>query len=83
MMRSLMKYLTKKGIFRNSTFDAAHVFRADKAITDVPKMELSQLLADNTTQMSLAAILDQARMGIKARKRQNEVHQFGGLLNEE
>lgn len=83
MMRSLMKYLTKKGIFRNSTFDAAHVFRADKSVADVPKMELSQLLADNTTQMSLSAILDQARMGIKARKRQNEVHQFGGLLNEE
>lgn len=83
MMRSLMKYLTKKGIFRNSTFDAAHVFRADKVIADVPKMELSQLLADNTTQMSLAAILDQARMGIKARRRQNEIHQFGGLLNEE
>lgn len=84
MMRSLLKYLTKKGIYRNSTFDASRIFRDGKTVTDVVKHDLNVLLKDNTTQMSLGAILDQARMGIKARRREShDIHQIGGLLNEE
>lgn len=84
MMRSLMKYLTKRGIFRRNTFEARRVFKDDKTTADVPLLPLSDLLKDNTTQLSLAAILDQARMGIKARKRNSrDTHQVGGLLNEE
>lgn len=83
MMRSLMKYLTKRGIFRNSTFDAAHVFMTDKTVSDVPLYPLDQLLQDATTQSSLSTIIMQAKRGIKARQNQNEISQFGGLLNED
>lgn len=84
MMRSLMKYLTMKGIFRNNTFDANSIFKEEKTIADVPQLVLNDLLEDNTTQMSLSAILQQARRGIKARKKAEEdIHQFGGMLNEE
>lgn len=84
MMRSLMKYLTKRGVFRTNTFEAKHVFCDGKATTDVPLLTLNDLLKDSATQLSLSAILDQARMGIKARKRNEQgIHQLGGLLNEE
>lgn len=84
MMRSLMKYLTKKGIFSNNVFEAGRVFKDGKTLADVPVVSLKDLLEADDQQMSLSAILEQARSGAKARKRnEREIHQIGGLLNEE
>jgi hypothetical protein len=83
MMRALMKYLTQKGVFRSSTFDAAHVFMEGKSQADVPVHKLDDLLHDDTTKVSIGALLNQARRGAKARKGQPLIHQIGGMLNEE
>lgn len=83
MMRSLMKYLTRRGIFRNNTFDAEHVLKAGKSIGDVKAIPLADLLTMET-EVSLAAIIEQARLGAKARKKNDQdISQIGGLLNEE
>jgi hypothetical protein len=84
MMRSLMKYLTKKGIFANNVFDAARVFKDGKTLKDVPLMDLEQLLEQDDQQLSLSAIIEQARGNARARKKnEQDIHQLGGLLNEE
>lgn len=84
MMRSLMKYLTKKGIFANNVFDAARVFKDGKTIKDVPLLDLDTLLESDDQQLSLSAILEQARGNARARKKnEQDIHQIGGLLNEE
>lgn len=36
VVRSLMKYLTQRGVFRNNVFAADRVFLADKSVKDVP-----------------------------------------------
>lgn len=84
MMRSLMKYLTKRGIFRANVFNAEQVFKDDKNVNDVPVMSLDQLLEDQDfTKLSLGMILEQARQGMKARKKSTEITQIGGMLTEE
>lgn len=84
MMRSLMKYLTKKGIFSNNVFDAAQVFKEGKTVGDVPLMKLDDLLEQEDQELSLSAILEQARGNRKARKKnEQDLYQIGGLLNEE
>lgn len=82
MMRSLMKYLTKKGIFRNNVFDASNVFLNGKTVADVPVKSLDQLIDDQDfTKLSMAAIVEQTRLSKK--RRNDDVHQVGGLMNEE
>lgn len=83
MMRSLMKYLTKRGLFRNNVFNAEQVFKDAKTITDVPKKDLTVLLQDQDfTKMSLSAIMQQARDGAKARRDHTFVQNVAGLLND-
>ena len=84
VMRSLLKHLTKKGIFRNNVFDAAHIFKTDCTVENVPLKSLDDLIKDQDfTKQSLSAILMQARMGNVARSRDNGVHSIDTLMNDE
>lgn len=84
MMRSLMKYLTKRGIFRANVFNADRVFKDEKKVEDVPLLALDTLLEDQDfTKLSLGMILEQARQGMKARKKGTGISQIGGMLTEE
>jgi len=68
-MRQLMKYLTKRGLFRNSSFDAARVFQSGMTVADVPRKNLDELLKNQDfTKVSLAAIMQHARDSAKQRK---------------
>lgn len=83
MMRSLMKYLTSKGIYHNSTFSAANVFVEEQSITDVPLLDLDTLMKDKDyTRMSMAAIVEQAKASSKRRSRDNVIGSIAGLINE-
>lgn len=82
MMRSLMKYLTTKGIFRSNVFSAGAVFKEGKTINDVKTVKLDTLLNDDDfSKKALTAIIDKARTS--KRSRDNTTHSIGGLLNEE
>lgn len=84
MMRSLMKYLTKKGIFRSNVFNADRVFKDGQTVKDVPQLAMDQLMKDQDfTKMSLSAILQQAREGQKRRKKGNDIHNVGGMMTED
>lgn len=83
MMRSLMKYLTSKGVFRKNVFNAERVFKEGKTTEDIVCKPLDQLLEQQDfTQLSMASILEQARIGAKARKKQTGIQNVGGLMNE-
>lgn len=84
MMRSLLKYLTKRGIFRNDELDASQVFKDDQSVNDIELKNLDELM-NNTeyTKMSLAMLLNQAKDATKKRsKRSTMVKQIAGLLTE-
>lgn len=84
MMRSLMKYLTKRGIFRSNVFNAERVFKDGQTVKDVPQLAMDQLMKDQDfTKMSLSAILQQAREGQKRRKKGNDIHNVGGMMTED
>lgn len=83
MMRSLMKYLTSKGVFRKNVFNAERVFKDGKTTTDIVCKPLDELLEQQDfTQLSMASILEQARIGAKARSKSTTIHNIGGMLNE-
>jgi len=84
MMRSLMKYLTKRGIFRRDKFKASKVFVNGCTIADVPLCNLSELLSRDDTADSISTILQQARRGMRSRKAAGaDLTQLGGLINED
>lgn len=73
MMRSLLSYLTRKGIFRSGAFNASAVYRDGKAAHDVELKDLSSLLGQlDFTEKSLAGIIADAKLGIKAGRRDND-----------
>lgn len=83
-MRSLMKYLTTKGIFRKSLFDANKVFQDQKTVEDVPLIPLADLLNVQMSGLSMLDIVSQAGDGIKLRKNKNhEMLGINGLLTEQ
>lgn len=82
-MRSLMTYLTKKGIFRNNAFDASSVFLPGMTVENVEEKSLDDLIENQDfTKLSLASIMEQARQS-KRRGRGSDIHQVGGLLNDD
>lgn len=83
MMRSLLKYLTSKGIYHNSTFSAANVFIGEQSIKDVPLLDIDTLMKDKDyTKMSMAAIVEQAKSSSKRRSRDNVIGSIAGLVTE-
>lgn len=80
MMRSLLTYLTRKGIFRSDAFDASAVFRNGKSTSDVAVKSVSELMGDlDFTHQTLAGILADAKAGIKAMKKQHDTIGGGSL----
>lgn len=60
-MRSLMKYLTKKGIFRSNSFDAAQIFKTGMSMSDIDTKDLNVLLEEKDfTRSSLLTMLEQS-----------------------
>ena len=85
IMRSLMKYLTKKGIFKANTFNADQVFKVGQTVVDVPLMKLEDLtkMKEQPT-FSFSDVLEQVNATLKAKRKNAEtVHFVGTLANEE
>jgi hypothetical protein len=83
VVRSLMKHLTKKGIFRKNVFSAERIFKGMQTVENVPFLKLEELLANqdfNTT--SLSSILALARSSGKAHK-DDGIHSIDTLLNDD
>ena len=85
VMRSLMKYLTKKGIFKANTFDAKQVFKAGQTVVDIPMMKLDDLIKmKQQPTFSFSDVLEQVNATMKAKRKNSEViHGIGTLVNEE
>ena len=61
-MRSLLSYLTKKGIFRSDAFDAASVFMPGMSVSNVRHTPVDELIGEiDFTKMSLANIISSAK----------------------
>ena len=61
-MRSLLSYLTKKGIFRSDAFDAASVFMPGMSVSNVRHTPVDELIGEmDFTKMSLANIIANAK----------------------
>jgi hypothetical protein len=81
MMRSLMKYLTQKGVYRNTAFKAQNIFQDELTVADVELKSLDVLMDDkNFTKMSLSHIIEAARKS-GSRKPANTIN-VGGLVSE-
>ncbi len=81
VMRSLMKYLTQKGVYRSTAFKAQHVFHEDMNALSVPLLKLDDLVNnENFTRNSLHNIIEQAKTSVK--RRQSNVINVGGLVSE-
>lgn len=69
MVRSLLKYLTKRGIYRNDKFDAKQIFKDDSTVDSVKLKSLDVLLGqEDFTRHSLASILGQTAALAQQRK---------------
>jgi hypothetical protein len=81
MMRSLLKYLTTKGIFRNNVFSSDCIFLDDQNISNVKLQNLDTLMNDEDyTSMSIRAIIDKVKKNKYTSSR--DITQVAGLLNE-
>lgn len=81
MMRSLMKYLTKKGIYKANQFNAEHVFKAGQNVTDVIQLSMEDLskMKDLPT-FSFSDVLEQVKAGTK---RKSGIYTVGTIVNED
>jgi hypothetical protein len=61
IVRSLLKYLTKRGMFRNNMFNAAKIFKSGKTVDDVKAVSAEDLSKHEPLQLSLEAILKHAQ----------------------
>jgi hypothetical protein len=61
IVRSLLKYLTKRGIFRHNMFNAAKIFKDGKTVSDVKAVSAEDLSKHDPLQLSLQRILEHAR----------------------
>lgn len=84
MMRSLMKYLTKKGIFKADKFNADNVFHVGQTVDDIPLMKLEELMNEKTAlPFSFSEVLSKVSATMKAKRENGEVFAVGTLHNEE
>lgn len=77
VVRSLMKYLTQRGVFRNNVFQAARVFHINKTVDDVK-------LAEGTIDLTVDArwdLITQAHQNARA-KQVGSLHSIGSLATE-
>lgn len=84
MMRSLMKYLTKKGIFKADKFDVNNVFQLGQTVDSIPLITLAELMdKKNTDPFSFSDVLSKVSATMKAKRENSEVFAVGTLHNEE
>jgi len=80
-IRSLLKYLTSKGLFRRNIFDAERVFQPGKGVKDIPQIALDTLRkGDKQERLSLAAILEKVKT-MRAPS-SHKMTSIGTLMNE-
>lgn len=78
MMRSIMKYLTQKGIYRANTFKEANIFVDSKSLNDVQLKDMDELLeSSDYTKLKLIDIIQQAKL---AGKRSANTNYVSGLV---
>ncbi len=78
MMRSIMKYLTQKGIYRANTFKEANIFVESKSLNDVQLKDMDELLeSSDYTKLKLMDIIQQAK---SAGKRSANTNYVSGLV---
>lgn len=66
IMRSLLAYLTKKGIFRSDAFDAASVFMPGMTVANVRHTPMDELIGEmDFTKVSLANLIANAKANRK------------------
>lgn len=62
MMRSLMKYLTKKGIYRKDSFKQNNIFLENKTIDDIEVRSIDEIIQENDfSRISLSHIINKAK----------------------
>lgn len=64
-LRSLLKYLTTKGVYRKGAFNPDSIFRAGSDLDDIPMMSLSQAKA-KAKSLTVDAFLKAARLAREA-----------------
>jgi hypothetical protein len=58
MVRSLLKYLTKRGIFRTNMFNSTAVFRAGKTVQDVAAIDVEAVGLEETLGQTLRGVIE-------------------------
>jgi hypothetical protein len=58
MVRSLLKYLTKRGIFRTNMFNSTAVFRAGKTVQDVAVIDVEAVGLEETLGQTLRGVIE-------------------------
>lgn len=82
-MRSLMKYLTKKGIFKADKFNVERVFKAGQDVNDVPQLSMEDLIKLNDQpKFSFSDVLEKVNSTSKS-KRKGGVYTVGTIVNED
>jgi hypothetical protein len=61
-VRNLLKYLTKRGIFRKNMLDAKQIFRAGKTVDDVKVVSATDVNQHAQLQLPLAKIIEAAKI---------------------
>lgn len=75
-MRSLMKYLTKRGIFRKDSFRQKNIFQEHKSIHDIEVRPIQEIIDENDfSKLSLGSIINKA----KSKQRSNNNSPSEGL----
>ena len=83
-MRSLMKYLSTKGVFESDVLHAQKVFQPGQSVDTIATVPLDVLLgAIDYTKVSIGMILEQARASSKRKQGKVNGRIFGLGLNEE
>jgi hypothetical protein len=59
IMRSLMKYLTRTGVYRRDSLENHKIFQEGATIADIPSADLTELIDRYSGQLSLASIVEQ------------------------
>lgn len=67
-MRSLMKFLTSKGMFRNNIFNEEQVFKDGMTLDDVKQINVDEIKADTVGLLSLGELVEQIKMSGKRKK---------------
>jgi hypothetical protein len=82
-MRSLMKYLTKKGIFKADAFNADQVFKAGQTVGDIPLMDLQKLMTEKQPTFSFSDVLEQVNATMKSKRQNKDVVWVSDLVTDE